>query len=147
MLTAVLITGNPRFTRGAEARDYYNEITEFLDELGVNVKVDPGADFTCPPKADFYVAHSRGCGRIRCFEGKPDINNFIMFGDPDGIMHPVDREWHEGGRSGIPPKEHFIFTAEQKAAIEDKVRSLTHAQTATPVRQPRQSASERPKVR
>lgn len=148
-MKAVLIKGNPRFIRGDEAKAYYQEIIEFMEGLGVDVIEDPGADYTCPPKADFYVAHSRGCGRIRCFEEGSRMDerpNFIMFGDPDGIMHPVDRQWNENGRKGIPPREHFIFTADQKLAIQNKVRELNNTTPAIPLK-PRQSASRRPGVR
>lgn len=147
-MKAVLIKGNPRFIRGDEAKAYYNDIIEFMEKLGVDVIEDPGADYTCPPKADFYVAHSRGCGRARCFENKPEeFANFIKFGDPDGIMHPVDREWDENGRKGIPPKEHFIFTADQKLAIQTKVDQLKSATPEVKPTPPRQSASRRPGVR
>lgn len=148
-MKAVLIKGNPRFIRGDEAKEYYREITEFMEELGVDVIEDAGADYTCPPKADFYVAHSRGCGRVRCFEGSrsDERSNFIMFGDPDGIMHPVDRKWDDDGRKGIPPREHFVFTADQKLAIQNKVESIRKATTPVPIQQSRQSASRRPGVR
>lgn len=149
-MKAVLIKGNPRFIRGDEAKAYYAEIVEFMEGLGVTVIEDPGADYTCPPKADFYVAHSRGCGRRRCFEGRgsPELHNFIMFGDPDGIMHPKDRQWHEDGCKGIPPREHFVFTADQKLAIQNKVDELKALRANMDLpKPPRQSASRRPGVR
>ncbi len=146
MLTAVLVKGNPKFIKGDEAQAYYNEIVEYMESLGVSVIVDPGADYTCPPKADFYVAHSRGCGRYRCFDGGPQADDFLMFGDPDGIMHPKDRKWHEAGRRGIPPNEHFLFIDEQKQAIEAKVIQLKSGQAVNP-QLPRQSAARRPGVR
>lgn len=147
MLKAVLVKGNPKYIKTELANAYYIEIIDFMESLGVSVTTDPGADYTCPPKADFYVAHSRGCGRFRCFEGKPEADNFLMFGDPAGIMHPKDREWDEAGRKGIPPNEHFIFTADQKLAIQNKVAELSKLKAPTPVVQPRQSAARRPGVR
>lgn len=147
MLRAVLLKGNPRFIKTDLAENYYNEIIEFMENLGVTVTIDAGADYTCPPKADFYVAHSRGCGRRRCFEGTPELANFLMFGDPDGVMHPKDRKWHEQGAKGIPPNEHFIFTADQKLAIENKVAELNRNAVVPEVAQSRQSSSRRPGVR
>lgn len=147
MLRAVLLKGNPRFIKTDLAENYYNEIIAFMENLGVEVIVDAGADYTCPPKADFYVAHSRGCGRRRCFEGKPEMDNFLMFGDPDGIMHPKDRKWHDQGAKGIPVNEHFVFIAEQKLAIENKVAELNRAVTPTTEVSPRQASSRLPGVR
>jgi hypothetical protein len=148
MLTAVLIKGNPRFLKTDLAQDYYTEIVEFMEGLGVKVTIDAGADYTCPPKADFYVAHSRGCGRARCFESNPDeLATFIMFGDPDGICHPKDRAWFDAGARGIPPNEHFVFTADQKLAIEQMVTQLKASAKPTEVIKPRQAASRRPGVR
>lgn len=147
MLKAVLIKGNPKYIKTDLANQFYNQIIEFIEQLGVQVTTDPGADYTCPPKADFYVAHSRGCGRSLCFEGKPEMANFLMFGDPAGIMHPKDREWEEAGRPGIPPDAHFVFTAEMQGAIESKVQELLKLRQPTPVVKSRQSASNRPGVK
>lgn len=148
MITAVFIKGNPKFIKTELAKDYYQEIIQFMEGLGVTVTLDDGADYTCPPKADFYVAHSRGCGRARCFENKPDeLANFIRFGDPDGICHPKDRAWFDAGAKGIPPNEHFVFTADQKLAIEQKVAEIKAKRPVSNVVQPRQSASRRPGVR
>lgn len=148
MLSAVLIKGNPKFIKTDLAQAYYQEIVEFMEGLGVTVTEDPGADYTCPPKANFYVAHSRGCGRARCFENKPEeLANFIMFGDPDGICHPKDRAWFDAGAKGIPPNEHFVFTADQKLAIEQKVTELQGKVIPSSPSLPRQAASRRPGVR
>lgn len=147
MLTAVLIKGNPRFIKTELAQTYYQEIVEFIEGLGVTVIIDSGADYTCPPKADFYVAHSRGCGRTICFEDKPDeLATFIMFGDPDGICHPKDKAWFDAGARGIPPNEHFVFTDDQKLAIEQMVVQLKAKRTPEPMLS-RQASSNRPGVR
>lgn len=148
MLTATLIKGNPRFIKTELAQTYYQEIVEFIEGLGVTVIIDIGADYTCPPKADFYVAHSRGCGRARCFESKPDeLATFIMFGDPDGICHPKDKAWFDAGATGIPPNEHFVFTDEQKHAIEQMVSHLKASRVPTEVVRTRQASGNRPTVR
>lgn len=127
-MKAVIIKGNPKFIMNDLARQYYADIQAFLEDLGVEVILDEGKDFTCPPKADFYVAHSRGCGRVRCFENKPnELRNFLKFGDPDGIIHPVDAKWQADNPPGTPsrpPKEHFEFTEAQQNAIRSKVDEL-----------------------
>lgn len=147
MLRAVLLKGNPRFIKTDLADDYYNEIIEFMENHGVEVIVDAAAPHTCPPKADFYVAHSRACDRVICFEGSPEVANFLMFGVPEGIMHPKDRKWQEQGAKGIPPNEHFIFTADQKLAIQEKIEFLRKATTPVVTVESRQSSKRRPGVR
>ena len=147
MLRAVLLKGNPRFVKTDLAEAYYNEIIEFMENLGVEVIIDPGAPHTCPPKAHFYVAHSRACDRQVCFEDSLELANFIMFGVPDGICHPKDRAWFEAGAKGIPVNEHFIFTADQKLAIENKVTEMLKKVTPVPIVSTRQSSGNRPGVR
>lgn len=148
-MKAVLIKGNPRFTRVEEAKEYYREIAEFMEGLSVEVIEDEGKPETCPPKADFYVAHSRGCDRRICFEGRgsPELSKFIEFGVPGGVIHPVDQAWWDDGCKGIPPREHFVFTANQKLAIQNMVEFIRKATTPVPIQQSRQSASRRPGVR
>lgn len=134
-MKAVLITGNPKYINNERARTYYASIIQFLNANGVDVAVDPGAEMTCPPKADFYVAHSRGCDRVRCVEGTPSERNFLMFGDLQGYIHPVDAEWQRNnkpnGGYNPPPDEHFEFTSEQQNAILRVIASLTPASTVT----------------
>lgn len=116
-MKAIIVKGNPKFIRSQLAKEYYLQIESFLIENGVKeVGFDPGENFTCPDRsADFYIGHSRGAGRIRCMKTGEEWR-FLQFGDPDGIMHPKDREWHEQP-IGKPPKEHFFFIDEQKEAI------------------------------
>jgi len=146
-MKAVLIKGNPKFVRGDEAKAYYQEIVEFMEGLGVEVIEDPGLDNTCPPPADFYVAHSRGVDRECCFDTPEQMANFIKFGVPEGVIHPVDLDWWDRGRKGIPPREHFVFTADQKLAIQNKVDAMRKATTPVTIQKARQSASRRPSVR
>lgn len=115
----VIIKGNPKFINTPVARQYYKAIEKFLYGLGVKrVDFDPGADYTCPPKADFYVAHSRGVGRVDLCKHLGE-HNALKFGSLDGIIHPTDAEWQKvtPAGTGTPPKEHFLFTPEQQQAI------------------------------
>lgn len=135
-MKAVLITGNPKYINNSLARNYYREIIEFLQSNGVEVITDPGADYTCPPKADFYIGHSRGAGRVRCFERTEQRNDFLMFGDPDGYIHPVDLAWQNANppdpnRFNPPPKEHFEFYQEQKNAIANKIDEIRNRGNVT----------------
>lgn len=121
---ATLITGNPKYiANNPLAEAYYDQITLYLENKGFYVIRDPGEDFTCPPKSDLYVAHSRGVGR------------FLKFGDLDGISHPKDRVYQERYRDQFkngtdvppPPDEHYLFMDEQKKEIDrlaKKVRRL-----------------------
>lgn len=123
-MKAIIVKGNPKFIQDKRAKDYYQEIKAFLVKHGVSkVGFDPGEDFTCPDKtADIYIGHSRGAGRIRCMKTGEEWR-FLQFGDPDGIMHPKDREWHDNP-VGNPPNEHFHFIEEQKEAIVKLINKL-----------------------
>lgn len=124
-MDAILITGNPAYINNSVAKQYYSAIETFLIKNGVRVHRDPGADYTCPPKADFYVAHSRGCSREICMPSRGQVNDFLRFGDIGGYIHPVDEEWQRmnppTGKYNPPPPEHFLFTAEQQQAIMAKI--------------------------
>ena len=117
----IIIKGNPKFIKTAVARQYYQNIEKFLYDIGVKrVSFDSGADYTCPPKADVYIAHSRGVARVDLCKNLGDHNS-LKFGSLDGIIHPVDAEWQKvtAPGTGTPPKEHFLFTEEQQQAIRD----------------------------
>lgn len=122
-MKAVLITGNPFFIKTDVAKRYYAEIIRYVESLGVEITTDPGAPCTCPPVADFYIGHSRGCDRLMCFDDEPGEVHFLCFGDEGGINHPVDTEWLRAPK-GTPPDEHFSFTLEQKQAIHSLVTRL-----------------------
>jgi hypothetical protein len=121
-MRAVIIEGNPKYIAGNQlAITYYNDIEKYLKKNGVTTVIrDPGDDYTCPPKADLYIGHSRGAGRVRCMK-KGEEYRFLMFGDPDGIIHPDDAKWQAArGKPGIPdepPDCHYEFTMAQKQAI------------------------------
>lgn len=128
-MKAILITGNPKYINSQLAKLYYAAIVDYVKSLGVSCSTNPGADYTCPPPADFYIAHSRGCGRFRCVEKDPVLSQrFLRFGDPGGVNHPVDDAWLET-MVGNPPPEHFIFTDEQRLAIRDLVTSIRATST------------------
>lgn len=123
-MKAILITGNPKYIGRPIAKLYYAAIVEYVRSLGAECVTNPGADFTCPPKADFYIGHSRGCGRYRCVAKDPVLSKrFLRFGDPGGVNHPVDDKWLET-MIGVPPDEHFVFTDEQRLAIRDMVLAV-----------------------
>ncbi|WDS62210.1 hypothetical protein [Pseudomonas phage D6] len=135
-MKAVLITGNPKYINNEIARKYYADIVQFLQSNGVDVTIDPGADYTCPPKADFYIGHSRGAGRIRCFERTDQFNDFLRFGDIGGYIHPVDEAWQNANppnpnKFNPPPKEHFEFTSEQQQAILEKMYEIRQREQST----------------
>jgi hypothetical protein len=66
---AVIIHGNPYYINSAEKdkyQRYYRDIERELKRAGYkDVVHDPGEDYTTPPKADLWVGHSRGAGRLR----------------------------------------------------------------------------------
>lgn len=134
VFTATLITGNPKYIHNnPQAQNYYDEIVSHLEDHGFAVTVDPGEAYTCPIRSDLYIGHSRGAGRYRCVEDDPLRSwRFLRFGDLDGISHPVDRAYQEKYKAHFgtdkrippPPKEHYVFTNEQKEAIDALVEDI-----------------------
>lgn len=135
-MKAVIIIGNPKFINTPEAKQYYSDIESFLKENGVDeVVFDQGADFTCPPMADLYVAHSRGCGRYRCMS-RSDRFRFLRFGDLGGINHSKDTEFLKRWKPGsteTPPPEHFQFIYAQKNAILKLIKAIKSGKTTSDV--------------
>jgi hypothetical protein len=111
------------------AEAYYDEIATYVRQLGFTPTFDPGEEKTCPDMtAAFWIAHSRGVDRIRCIDPK-DQWRFLKFGDPDGVIHPVDAKWQttvadQRTSTRQPPKEHFEFTKEQRRTIDKLVSKL-----------------------
>lgn len=127
-LKCVIVMGNPKYIKGNYlAKNYYDEIQVFLETMGVKVSRDPGLHYTCPPKADFYIGHSRGISRIICFEELKSPPPFLKFGGQGGINHPIDeasfKNYKEDGY--IPVKEHYYFTESQREAIRITVKKLS----------------------
>lgn len=126
-MLAVVIKGNPKFINNDTAKNYYKEIHDFLIDLGFTVNWDAGADYTRPRQdADLYIGHSRGVGRYEFMEVK-NKSKFLKFGDPDGIIDPVDAKWQHDNpppTNAHPPKEHFTFSDDQKRAILHKCQEL-----------------------
>lgn len=128
---AIIIQGNPLFITSDLARQYYTEISDYLLSLGVKkITLDPGIEYTTPdPRADFYIGHSRGVGRLR-FVPKEKKSRVLMFGVPGGIIHPKDladqRRYPPPRPANRPPvAEHFLFTKEQQNAIKDMVNTVS----------------------
>lgn len=127
-MLGVIIKGNPKYLN--ESSDaYYREIEDYLRKSGVDkVEYDAGEDFTRPRQdADIYIGHSRGAGRFEFMRDQLK-SRFLKFGVPDGIIHPKDLKWQEEvwypGIDQNPPKEHFVFTNEQKSAIDSLLSTI-----------------------
>ena len=119
--SAVIIKGNPKYLKNRG--DFYDEIKEFLENLGYSVKFDAGLPKTSPPKADLWIGHSRGADRL---EGAvPDYAKAVLgFGVPDSENQPFPVINHENDKSAVgkePTDDHFIFTDEMK----DKIKEIT----------------------
>lgn len=114
--TAVLITGNPKFIKNnSRADQFYNDIERHLQDHGYSVTRDPGDDYTEPAKADLWVGHSRGEGRLRF---APEGTRTVAIGvnAPGAINHPDDVL--DGHRTGVaPPDAHYQLTDEMKTAM------------------------------
>lgn len=119
-LTAVIIKGNPKYVNNPQAQAFYQHIANTLTKSGVQrIIYDPGLDYTKPPMADLYIGHSRGCSRA-AYVKNPQM--FLKLGDPEGIMHPKDREYHQSHPTATPIPEHFVLTPEMICAIDYLVR-------------------------
>ena len=66
MKRAVIIKGNPKFVQFYDISEkFYNHIKELLEFRGYSVIFDAGEEYTLPPDADVWIAHSRGMSRLR----------------------------------------------------------------------------------
>lgn len=139
MLRAVLLKGNPRFVKTDLALEYYNDITQFVEDLGVTVTDDP-EDLD---NADIIIAHGKAVTRLGDTGAKP----VVRLGHPDGVCHPKDYDWQCNGQKGIPPDEHLILTADQKLAMQVQIDSLKQEETPVVTVESRQSSKRRPGVR
>lgn len=126
-MQAIIIKGNPKFINNDLARKYYEDIKSFLESFGFKVEFNAGNDYTRPRQnADLYIGHSRGAGRYEFMDEKNKVK-FLRFGDPDGIIDPVDAKWQKENpppTDAHPPKEHFTFSKEQRNAIREKLNEL-----------------------
>lgn len=118
-LKAVIIKGNPKFIDNKKAKNFYEEIKDYLEKKDFEVVMDDGEPFTTPPKADLWVGHSRGADRLKF---APKGTKILAFGSKrnGAINHPEDdvtTPFHKIGKS--PPTEHFIFTKKMKNAIDN----------------------------
>lgn len=150
MINVVLVASSPRFVKTDLANAYYSEIVEFLEALGTDVKIhQPIAGSMGPlPIGDLYITHGKLVERLELRPTECSDAPAIALGYPGGVIHAVDLAWQEAGGQGIPPNEHYVFTADQKLAIQSVVEQLDVPQPdvgVTPL--PRQSASRRPGVR
>lgn len=134
-MLAVIIKGNPKFINTPLAKDYYKQIETFLKNLGFKVEFDAGADYTRPRQdADLYIGHSRGAGRYEFMTAKAK-KKFLRFGDIDGIIHPVDKEWqlkNPPPTDATPPDEHFEFDDVQQEAIRDMIAGDYSSESKVP---------------
>jgi len=129
--TAVIVKGNPKRMLGKKrlAERYYGEIENYLISKGFKVVFSESEPFTCPPKGDIYIAHSRGVGRARCFDDKTVSNFYAKLGDINGALNPDDRRWLQDLDKQYatiaeippeiqPPEDHFIFSAIHRKEVD-----------------------------
>lgn len=135
MKTAVIVRGNPAYTKTALARNFYNSLRLLLKKEGYVVGFDDGEPYTCPTKSDLYIMHSRGCDRLVCLDNKfkQTKEHAILMGShlKGAINHPIDDKWMKDkppnvdwDEYGLPPKEHFILTEDMANQIRSRIRKL-----------------------
>ena len=114
--SAVIITGNSEVINSAEwkssADKFYNDIKMYLESKNYTVTLDPGKEFTRPKKADLWIGHSKGNGRLKFAYGGTKT---LRFGDKGGINHPKDISLQKGDGINI---YHFTFCNEMRDAID-----------------------------
>lgn len=115
--TAVLITGNPKYLNmydGLPSR-FYSQIQNILSKEGYDVIVDPGKEFTEPPRADLYVGHSSGSGRLRFVSPE---SRTISLAD-SSLHHPRDNAYNN---RAVPNRFHFVLTSEMKKRLVEEAK-------------------------
>lgn len=139
-MSVCIVTDNQGIIQGNPLSEvFYKALETYLKKQGATaVKRDPGADFTVPPIADFWIGHGDGCKR-RKFMAPTDQDRFIQLSCIDGIIADDDLEWQKrnasakaGTVAGAPPASHFKLNAEQQEAIKDMI-SRVHRDKATPL--------------
>lgn len=124
--SATIVKGNPDHVKDNEkAKEYYDEIANYLREKGFSVETDPGKRKTVPSEEDdLWIGHSRGVERLQY---APDDIKTLAFGAPeeDAYTHPKDRKLMlEEGREYEPVDEHYQFIDEQMQAIDKAVQEI-----------------------
>ncbi|MGA1354052.1 MAG: NUDIX domain-containing protein [Candidatus Limnocylindrus sp.] len=129
---AVIIEGNPFYTRGRDAenyRRYYNEIKEQVHAAGYDdVIFDEGADYTVPPSADLWVGHSRGADRLRFAPSSTRTLDITKYEDGiDEYNARIEKEMRRRGYKSMtefpihdrpaPGPEHYTLTPRAREAI------------------------------
>lgn len=150
MLKVILVAANPRFVKTDRANAYYDEIVSFVNSMGAEVTVDQTVpDFNDTLKiGDLYIVHGKQVDRLAKLPSDSIDTPIVILGHPDGVIHPTDLDWQLNGSRGVPPNEHFIFTADQKLAIQAKVDELNRERQPVGVPTPsRQASGHRPSVR
>ena len=116
--TAIIIKGNPKYTKGNnEANKFYEAVKAHLEENGYQVKFNSGGAYTEPEKADLWVGHSRGSDRLQF---APKGTRTVALGVSDGITHPKDNTAGITGKPSNdfqPNKFHYTLTNEMKKAM------------------------------
>lgn len=122
--TAVIIKGNPKFIEGnPKAEQFYSDLADHLKSLGYKVSFDAGEDFTEPPKANLWVGHSRGVGRLQFAPSETKI--IAMGSDKEGaINHPDDAAFHA---DNLPTDAHYELSADMKEEIASRLREVKEA--------------------
>ena len=105
---AVVIKGNPKYLKDEKqlSDQFYRDISNHLKSHGYTVEFDAGTPYTVPPKADFWVAHSRGMSRLRF---APSGTKTLRVDD----YLPAD----QCEANGTPRKSHYIVTPQLLSAI------------------------------
>lgn len=109
MKTAVIITGNPVYLDKykVESDSFYGKLKNILEAKGYDVSTDPGAELTKPKKADVWIGHSRGAGRLRY---APEGTLTIPIGSklPGAVNHELDRSINDLSPDAVDIN-HFII--------------------------------------
>lgn len=149
MINVVFYINSPRFVKTDLANSYYSEVVEFIEQLGATVKTEQRAtsEVGLSNIGDIYISHGSQAERLDYIEQDHPGSLTLRLGHPAGVCHPIDSAWQQRGSQGVPPNEHYVFTADQKLAIEAKLAEAAEVDVPVVAVESRQSSSRRPSVR
>lgn len=124
--TAVIIKGDPdKVKNNKKADKFYEELKEFLEDLGFKVRFHSGKPYTAPAKADIWIGHSKGADRLR-FAPKNVTTIEIGTPDDDAISHSKDNIAKLKSEKKVKDIEpniyHFKLTNHMKKKIKEELK-------------------------
>ena len=133
--TAVIIKGNSYYATTSDRENYekyYGEVADILEGAGYTVSFFESEDYTTPPDADLWVAHSRGAGMYAFVHAPSEIQKLTLDDYETGAKEyqkKLAKEMKRRGYSSIrefpveerprPGAGHYTVTPSMRKALEN----------------------------